>query len=56
MHPVSVTERSWPIRRDHDKTKLRDVLLAGAASAPSKEIDKGYFEALRRDVCKRVRK
>jgi antitoxin ParD1/3/4 len=44
------------IRRDHDRTKLRDVLLEGAASPPSKEIDKGYFDVLRRNVRKRARK
>jgi antitoxin ParD1/3/4 len=44
------------IRRDHDRTKLRDLLLEGAASAPGKEAGKGYFDVLRREVRKRSRK
>jgi antitoxin ParD1/3/4 len=44
------------IRRDHDRTKLRDMLLEGAASAPGKEVGKGYFDVLRREVRKRSRK
>lgn len=44
------------IRRDHDRTKLRDLLLDGGSSPPTKEIDKGYFDMLRRDVRKRARK
>jgi antitoxin ParD1/3/4 len=43
------------IRRDHDRTKLRDLLLDGAASLPGKEVGKGYFDVLRREVKKRSR-
>jgi antitoxin ParD1/3/4 len=38
------------IRRDHDRTRLRDMLLEGATSAPGKEAGAGYFDVLRRDV------
>ena len=44
------------IRRDHDRTRLRDLLLQGASSPPSKEIGKGYFDVLRRNVRKRMPK
>jgi antitoxin ParD1/3/4 len=44
------------IRRDHDRTKLRDLLLEGASSAPAKEFDQSYFDVLRRGVKKRARK
>lgn len=43
------------IRRDHDKTKLRGMLLEGASS-PAKEIGPQYFDVLRRRVRKRARK
>ena len=43
------------IRRDHDRTRLRDLLLEGASSPPSKEIGKSYFDVMRRNVRKRVR-
>ncbi len=44
------------IRKDHDRTKLRDLLLAGPSSPPGKEIGKEYFDVLRRGVRKRARK
>lgn len=40
------------IRRDQDRLHLRDVLLEGAASAPSGPADAEYFEALRDRVRK----
>jgi antitoxin ParD1/3/4 len=44
------------IRRDHDRTKLRDMLLEGGASPPGKEVGRGYFDVLRRDIRKPGRK
>ena len=44
------------IRRDHDRTKLRDLLLEGAASKPGRTWDKRYFDVLRQGVRKRGRK
>jgi antitoxin ParD1/3/4 len=44
------------IRRDHDRTKLRDVLLEGAASKPGRVFDESHFDVLRRGVKKRSRK
>ncbi len=44
------------IRRDHDKTKLRDLLLEGATSAPGQVLDKNYFDVLRRGVRKQRQK
>lgn len=43
------------IRRDQDRLRLRDLLLAGAASAPTTPVDAGYFEALRTQVRHAVR-
>jgi antitoxin ParD1/3/4 len=40
------------IRKDRDRLQLRDLLLAGAASAPTAPVDAVYFEALRERVCK----
>ena len=34
------------IRKDQDRQQLRDLLLAGAASAPSVVADAQYFEGL----------
>jgi antitoxin ParD1/3/4 len=36
------------IRRDQDRLQLRDLLVAGATSAPTKPVDKAYFDHLRR--------
>ena len=36
------------IRKDQDRLRLRDLLLAGAGSAPGKPADEVYFAALRR--------
>lgn len=40
------------IRKDQDRLQLRGLLLAGAASNPGAPADTGYFEQLRRNVCK----
>lgn len=36
------------IRRDQDRLQLRNLLLQGAASAPSRAADASYFEGLRK--------
>ncbi len=38
------------IRKDQDRSALRDLLLAGAASKQSKPIGAAYFEGLRKQV------
>lgn len=38
------------IRRDQDRQHLRDLLLAGAASAPGQAADDRYFDELRDGV------
>jgi antitoxin ParD1/3/4 len=38
------------IRKDQDRQRLRELLLAGAASKPTRAVDQGYFESLRRRV------
>ena len=38
------------IRRDHDRLQLRNLLLAGAATAPGVPTDAARFEKLRRGV------
>jgi antitoxin ParD1/3/4 len=35
------------IRKDQERTRLREVLLEGAASGPGGPADEGYFEGLR---------
>lgn len=35
------------IRRDQDRLQLRNLLLAGASSAPAAAADERYFEGLR---------
>ena len=40
------------IRRDQDRQQLRDMLLAGAASAPAKPVGESYFAGLRNRVRK----
>jgi antitoxin ParD1/3/4 len=35
------------IRRDQDRLQLRDLLLAGASTAPSAPVNEAYFEGLR---------
>lgn len=35
------------IRKDKDRLQLRDLLLAGATSEPTKPVDASYFDALR---------
>jgi antitoxin ParD1/3/4 len=41
------------IRRDQDRQHLRELLLEGAASAPTAPVDAGYFEGLRKQVRQR---
>ena len=38
------------IRRDQDRLQLRNLLLAGASSAPTAPVDEGYFAGLRERV------
>ena len=38
------------IRRDQDRQRLRELLLEGAASAPTAPVDADYFEGLRKQV------
>ena len=38
------------IRRDQDRQHLRELLLEGAASAPTAPVDADYFEGLRKQV------
>ena len=40
------------IRRDQDRVQLKELLLAGAASAPGSPADASYFEGLRARVWK----
>jgi antitoxin ParD1/3/4 len=40
------------IRRDQDRSQLRNMLMAGGASAPGVPADAGYFEGLRARVRK----
>ncbi|WP_313234615.1 type II toxin-antitoxin system ParD family antitoxin [Delftia acidovorans] len=35
------------IRRDQERLQLRNLLLAGAGSAPAAAVDAGYFDGLR---------
>lgn len=41
------------IRKDQDRQQLRDLLLAGAASAPATPANAAYFQALRDGVRRR---
>lgn len=38
------------IRKDQDRHQLRGLLLAGAATAPTRPADAAYFEGLRERV------
>ncbi|HEV8240132.1 MAG TPA: hypothetical protein VGS57_12255 [Thermoanaerobaculia bacterium] len=38
------------IRKDQDRQRLRERLLVGAASKPTKAVDRHYFESLRKGV------
>ncbi|MDR1227903.1 MAG: type II toxin-antitoxin system ParD family antitoxin [Azoarcus sp.] len=40
------------IRKDQSRLQLRDLLLVGAASAPTMPVDSGYFDSLRQRVRK----
>lgn len=43
------------IRRDQDRTRLRGLLLEGAASSPAAESDAAYFQGLRGRVRRKTR-
>ncbi|MBL8398263.1 MAG: type II toxin-antitoxin system ParD family antitoxin [Candidatus Accumulibacter sp.] len=38
------------IRRDQDRLQLRNLLLAGASSAPTAPVNEAYFEGMRERV------
>ena len=38
------------IRKDQDRLELKTLLLAGAKSAPTRRVNKSYFDGLRRKV------
>ena len=38
------------LRKDQDRQRLRELLLAGGASKPIGVADKAYFESLRKRV------
>ncbi len=38
------------IRKDQDRLRLRDILLAGAASEPARPADARYFKTLRKRI------
>jgi antitoxin ParD1/3/4 len=38
------------IRKEQDRLQLRELLLEGASSAPTKPVDGAYFDGLRRRV------
>jgi antitoxin ParD1/3/4 len=38
------------IRRDQDRLRLRELLLAGVSSPPSSAADAGYFKGLRKQL------
>nr|MBS0019025.1 type II toxin-antitoxin system ParD family antitoxin [Gammaproteobacteria bacterium] len=38
------------IRRDQDRLQLRNLLLAGASSAPTAPVNEAYFDGLRERV------
>lgn len=43
------------IRRDHDRLRLRNLLLAGASSTATTAVDAAYFGGLRERVSGRVK-
>lgn len=43
------------IRKDQDRLQLREMLIAGAASAPAAPVDAAYFDGLRDRVRKSVK-
>lgn len=40
------------IRKDQDRQRLRELLLAGAQSSPTVPVDASYFDQLRQRVSK----
>lgn len=43
------------IRKDQERTRLRDLLLQGATSAPGRAADAAYFDGLRQRVHQQTR-
>lgn len=44
------------IRKDQERTRLRSVLLEGAASQPAGTADREYFDNLRKRVQRRTKR
>jgi antitoxin ParD1/3/4 len=44
------------LRREHDKQKLRDLLMKGANSPPVGPADEAWFEGLRQHAVKHAKK
>jgi antitoxin ParD1/3/4 len=44
------------IRRDQDRLQMRNLLIAGASSRPTKPVDAAYFHGLRDKVKTQVQK
>jgi antitoxin ParD1/3/4 len=44
------------IRRDQDRLQMRNLLIAGATSQPTKPVDAAYFDSLRIKVKTQVQK
>jgi antitoxin ParD1/3/4 len=44
------------IRKDQERTRLRDLLLEGAASDPAVPADRPYFDELRKRVRRQPRR
>ncbi|MDR3670052.1 MAG: type II toxin-antitoxin system ParD family antitoxin [Holophaga sp.] len=43
------------IRRDQDRTRLRNLLLEGAAAKPGEVADAAYFEGVREGIRRRAK-
>jgi len=44
------------IRKDQERSRLRSLLLDGAASEPLGPADRGYFDGLRKSVRRRAKR
>ena len=44
------------IRKDQERTRLRDLLLDGAASQPTGAADRAYFDNLRKRAGRRAKR
>ena len=44
---ISLSETPISLADEQNRRQLRGLLLAGASSAPTKAIDKAYFDGLR---------